>query len=110
VRRRAVLEVVLAVAAAVGCVASWLRAESTVVVPPIADGEPTTTSLMYYPPLLALAFMLGTLAGVLLVVGVARWRRAPISAKSLGGTPACGGVVDQRFLRPRLQFRRGQRP
>jgi hypothetical protein len=74
-RRRAVLELALGVAAAGGCVASWLRAQSSVVVPPIADGEPTTTSVVYYPPLLALAFLLGTLGGVLLVVGVARWRR-----------------------------------
>jgi hypothetical protein len=74
-RRRAVLELALGVAAAGGCVASWLLAQSSVVVPPIADGEPTTTSVVYYPPLLALAFMLGTLGGVLVVVGVARWCR-----------------------------------
>jgi hypothetical protein len=74
--RRAVLELVLAVAAAVGCIASWLAAQSTVTVPPIADGEPTATSVTYYPPLLVLALTLGTLAGVLAVVGVARWRRA----------------------------------
>jgi hypothetical protein len=75
-RRRAVLELVLAVAAAVGCVASWVRAQSTVVIPPIADGEPSTTSVEYYAPLLFLAFVLGTLAGVLAVVGVARWHRS----------------------------------
>ena len=77
-RRRAVLELVLAVVAAVGCVASWVRAESTVVIAPIADGEPSTTSVVYYAPLLFLAFVLGTLAGVLAVVGVARWRRARV--------------------------------
>jgi hypothetical protein len=75
-RRRAVFELVLAVAAAVGCVASWVRAQSTVVIPPIADGEPSTTSVEYYAPLLFLAFVLGTLAGVLAVVGVARWHRS----------------------------------
>jgi hypothetical protein len=74
-RRRAVLELVLAVAAAVGGVASWVRAESTVVIGPIANGEPSTTSVVYSAPLLFLAFVLGTLAGVLAVVGVARWRR-----------------------------------
>jgi hypothetical protein len=73
---RAVLELVLAVAAAVGCVASWMAARSTVIVPPIADGEPTTTSVTYYPPLLVLVFAMGTLAGVLTVVGVARLRRS----------------------------------
>ena len=73
--RRAVLELVLAVAAAAGCVASWLAAQSTVAVPPIADGEPPTSSVTYYPPWLLAALVLGTLAGVLAVVGAARWRR-----------------------------------
>jgi hypothetical protein len=84
-RRRAVLELVLAVAAAVGCVASWVRAESTVVIAPIANGEPSTTSVAYYAPLLFLAFVLGTLAGVLAVVGVARWRRSRVVPKSRFG-------------------------
>jgi hypothetical protein len=80
-RRRAVGELVLAVAAAVGCVASWVRAESTVVIAPIANGEPSTTSVVYSAPLLFLAFVLGTLAGVLAVVGVARWRRSRVAPK-----------------------------
>lgn len=75
-RRRAVLELLLAVAAAVGCVVSWMRAESTVVIAPVANGEPSTTSVEYYSPLLFVAFVLGTLAGVLFVVGAARWRRS----------------------------------
>lgn len=82
--RRAVVELVLAVAAAVGCVASWMTAQSTVTVPPVADGEPTTSSVTYYPPLLVLAMALGTLAGVLVVVGVARWRRRRISVTGDG--------------------------
>lgn len=82
--RRAVVELVLAVAAAVGCVASWMTAQSTVTVPPVADGEPTTSSVTYYPPLLVLAMALGTLAGVLVVVGVARWRRRRISVTGAG--------------------------
>jgi hypothetical protein len=72
----------LAVAAAVGCVLSWQHAQSTVAIPPVADGEPSTTSVVYYPPLLAAAFVLGTLAGVLLVVGVGRWRHPPTAANS----------------------------
>jgi hypothetical protein len=84
-RRRAVLELVLAVAAAVGCVASWVRAESTVMIAPIANGEPSTTSVVYYAPLLFLAFVLGTLAGVLAVVGVARWRRSRVVPRSRFG-------------------------
>jgi hypothetical protein len=75
-RRRAVLELVLAIAAAVGCVVSWLQSRSVVDVAPIANGEPPTTSVTFYPPLLVLAFVLGTLAGVLMVLGAARWRRA----------------------------------
>jgi hypothetical protein len=74
--RRAVLEVVLAVAAAVGCVACWLLAQTSVVVAPISDGEPTTTSVVYDPFWLFIALVLGTLAGVLLVVGATRWRRS----------------------------------
>lgn len=74
-RRRAIAELVLAVAAAVGCVVSWVQSRSTVDVAPIADGEPTTTSITYYPPLLVIALVLATLAGVLVVVGVARLRR-----------------------------------
>lgn len=74
-RRRAVLELVLAVAAAVGCVVSWLQSRSTVVVAPIAHGEPTTTSIAVYAPLLVLALVLATLAGVLTVVGAARLRQ-----------------------------------
>jgi Flp pilus assembly protein CpaB len=80
--RRAAIELVLAVAAAVGCVASWLSAQSTVVVPPVSDGEPATTSVLYDPSWLIIAFMLGTLAGVLLVVGVGRWRRSRRSGAS----------------------------
>jgi hypothetical protein len=74
--RRAILEVVLAVAAAIGCVASWLLAQSSVAVAPVSDGEPATTSVAYNPLWLFIAFALGTLAGVLLVVGAARWRRS----------------------------------
>jgi hypothetical protein len=75
-RRRAILELVLAIAAAVGCVVSWLQSRSVVDVAPIVNGEPPTTSVTFYPPLLVLAFVLGTLAGVLTVLGVARWCRA----------------------------------
>jgi hypothetical protein len=73
-RRRAILELVLAIAAAAGCVVSWLQSRSVVDVAPIANGEPPTTSVTFYPPLLVLAVVLGTLAGVLTVLGAARWR------------------------------------
>lgn len=74
--RRAIIELALAVAAAIGCVVSWLQSRSTMTVAPIANGEPTTTSVEYYAPLLMLALGLATAAGVLAVLGVARLRRA----------------------------------
>jgi hypothetical protein len=72
---RAGVELVLAVVAAAGCVLSWLAASSTVVVAPVLEGEPPTTSVEYSPPLLVLSLLLATVAGVLVVLGVARLRR-----------------------------------
>lgn len=72
---RAIVELMLALIAAVGCVLSWLASISTVNVPPIIEGEPATTSLVYSPPLLTLSLVLATVAGVLAVLGVARLRR-----------------------------------
>jgi hypothetical protein len=74
-RRRALIELVLAITAAAGCVLSWLAARSTVVVAPVLEGEPLTTSVEYSAPLLVLALLLATAAGVLAVVAVARLRR-----------------------------------
>jgi hypothetical protein len=73
---RARIELVLAVAAAAGCVLSWLAASSTVEVAPVLDGQPMTTSIVYNPPLLVLSFFLATAAGVLAVAGIARLRRS----------------------------------
>ena len=56
------------------CGAGWRR-RSTVVVAPILDGEPATTSVVYNPPMLVLTLMLATVAGMLAVDGVARLRR-----------------------------------
>ena len=72
---RAMVELVLAVVAAVGCLLSWLGASSTVAVAPVLDGEPKTTSVVYSPPLLVLSLILATVAGVLAVVAIARLRR-----------------------------------
>lgn len=72
---RAVVELLLAGAAAVACVLSWRAAGTEVAVAPVLEGEPTTTSMEYYPPLLTLALMLATAAGVLAILGVARLRR-----------------------------------
>lgn len=73
--RRAVVELLLGCAAAVGSVLSWLGAGSAVQVAPVVTGEPATSSVTYYSPLIVLALLLATLAGVLAVVGVARLRR-----------------------------------
>lgn len=73
---RAALELLLAAAAAVGCVVSWLAASTTVMVPPVLDGEPATTSVVYSAPLLGLSLLLATVAGVLAVLGIARLRRS----------------------------------
>lgn len=74
-RTRALLELVAALAAAVGCVASWAVASRAATAAPIAPGEPETAVTVYSAPMLALALLLATVAGVLLVVGVARLRR-----------------------------------
>jgi len=73
---RARIELSLAVVAAIGCVLSWLAASSTVVVAPVLDGEPQTTSVVYNAPLLVLSLLLATVAGVLAVLGIARLRSA----------------------------------
>ncbi|WP_102418840.1 hypothetical protein [Mycobacterium sp. 4858] len=72
---RALLELSLACAALIGAGVSWSRSHHTVGVAPIADGQPFTTSVVYDPQLLLLTLLLLTSAGVLAVVGTARWRR-----------------------------------
>jgi hypothetical protein len=72
---KARIELAAALVAAVGCVLSWLAASSTVVVAPVLEGEPQTTSVVYSPPLLVLSLLLATVAGVLVVLGVADLRR-----------------------------------
>jgi hypothetical protein len=75
VRRRAVLELVVAAVAAVGCVLSWIAAMTTIEVAPVLDGQPATTAVSYSAPLLVLSLVLAGLAGVLVVLGIARLRR-----------------------------------
>jgi hypothetical protein len=74
-RIRPIIELLLAAVALIGCVLSWLAADSTADVAPVIAGEPAKTSTVYDPSLVTLALLLATIAGVLLVVGVARWRR-----------------------------------
>ncbi|MBI3216152.1 MAG: hypothetical protein HYZ38_20230 [Mycobacterium sp.] len=77
--RKGVLRLVLAVLAAAGAVVSWLAAQAVVDVAPVTDGEPVTRSVVYDPPLLALALLLAAMAGVLAVVGVAALRQREVS-------------------------------
>ena len=75
-RHRATLELGLACVALICSGLSWWHSHHTVTVAPIANGQPSTTSLTYDPQLLLLTLVLLTSAGVLAVVGVARLRRA----------------------------------
>ncbi len=74
-RRRALVELLVAALAALGCVAAWLSASSEVVVAPVLEGEPSTISQVYYAPMLTLSLLLATTAGVLAILGIARLRR-----------------------------------
>lgn len=73
---RALVELAVAVAALAGSGYSWTCSHHTVAVAPIAEGQPFTTSVVYDPQLLLLTLVLLTSAGVLVVVGAARLRRA----------------------------------
>ncbi len=73
--RRGRWQLAFSMLSAFGCVSSWLAAKTVVAVPPVVAGEPSTTSLVFSPPLLTLAFLLATTAGVLAVLGVANLRR-----------------------------------
>jgi hypothetical protein len=75
-RYRAIVELGLACAAFVCSGLSWWHSHHTVSVAPIADGQPSTTSVVYDPQLLLLTLVLLTTAGVLAVIGGARLRRA----------------------------------
>ena len=77
---RATIELVVACAAFVCSGLTWSHSHHTVSVAPIADGQPSTTSLVYDPQLLLLTLVLLTTAGVLAVTGIARLRRARTSS------------------------------
>ncbi|MCX2933228.1 hypothetical protein ORI20_23430 [Mycobacterium sp. CVI_P3] len=66
----------LAVPALVGGVITGLQSRDLVFVAPVADGQPTTTSVVYDPPMMLLTWVLITAAGVLAVLGVAGLVRA----------------------------------
>lgn len=73
---RALAELALAGAAAVGCAVAWLHVRYLVLVGPVTDGEPVTISVSYHPRMLLLVLVSATAAGVLAAVGTARLYRA----------------------------------
>ncbi|MBS4728649.1 hypothetical protein MSM1_09995 [Mycobacterium sp. SM1] len=82
-RSRALAELSLAAAAALGCAVSWSNVRSTVPVAPVADGQPVTMSVVYNPPLLLLTLLLAALAGVLAVIGAAGLRRSRVAQRRI---------------------------
>ncbi|MDT5225073.1 MAG: hypothetical protein QOG19_2480 [Mycobacterium sp.] len=72
---RAVVELILAAAALVASALSWIDTRSVIAVAPVAEGQPTTMSVVYDPQQLLLTLLLATVAGIFIVVGVARMRR-----------------------------------
>lgn len=74
-RLRAVVELLLACAAAVGCALSWSAVRATVAVAPVLRDQSVTTSVVYDPSMLLVTLLLAALAGMLAVVGIARLRR-----------------------------------
>ncbi|MBS9532930.1 hypothetical protein KIH27_04920 [Mycobacterium sp. M1] len=75
---RAAVELALAGVAALCSAAAWSHVRYRVLVAPVIDGEPVTSSVAFRPPLLALSLLLATAAGVLVVVAAARVRRAVV--------------------------------
>ncbi len=73
---RHAVQLLLALASAAGAALCWSGVRSLVDVPPIADGQPATVAVVYDPPLMLLAWLLATAAGVLAVLGSAGLRRA----------------------------------
>lgn len=71
---RGIVELVLAVAAAVGCVLCWVAARSPELAPPVTADEPSRVVVAYDPTLISLALLLAAAAGVLAVAGVGALR------------------------------------
>ncbi|MGN7778157.1 hypothetical protein ACTJJE_01375 [Mycolicibacterium sp. 22603] len=73
-KRTAMIQLGAAVLALVGCVLSWWASRSDAELAPVLEGEPTVSTVIYYPPLILLALLLATVAGVLTVLGIVRLR------------------------------------
>jgi hypothetical protein len=87
---RHAIQLVLAVLASAGAVITALQARVVVTVAPVADGEPSTTSFAFDPPLMMLTWLLITMAGVLAVLGIAGLLRARKARETVLRTPASG--------------------
>lgn len=72
---RHVVQLILAAAAVAGAAVCWSRIRSWVDVAPVTEGQPGTVSVVYDPPLMMLAWLLATTAGVLAVLAVTGLRR-----------------------------------
>lgn len=72
---RHVVQLVLAAAALAGAAVGWSQVRSWVDVAPVTEGQPSTVSVVYDPPLMMLVWLLATAAGVLIVLGVTGLRR-----------------------------------
>lgn len=72
---RHAVQLLLAVAAAAGAAMCWPWVSTMVDVAPVTEGEPPTVSVVYHPPVLLLIWLLLTVAGVLVVLGLAGLRR-----------------------------------
>ena len=74
-KTRAVVELVLAAVAAVGCALSWLTAKSAAVAAPVIASEPQMPTVTYDPSFIVLSLLLLTVAAVFAVLGITRLRR-----------------------------------
>ena len=69
------VQLIVAAAAVAGAAVCWSHVRSWVDVAPVAEGQPATVSVVYDPPLMMLAWLLVTTAGVLVVLGTTGLRR-----------------------------------
>ena len=72
---RYVVQLLVALAATVGAALCWAQVRSFVEVAPVTEGQPSTVSVVYDPPMMVLGLVLATVAGVLAIYGVAGLRR-----------------------------------
>jgi len=79
------IQLILAALAVAGAAVSWTQVSSIVDVAPVAPGQPATTSVAYYAPMLMLTLVLATTAGVLIVLGIAGLRRRKQVVVKSGG-------------------------